>query len=202
MSLKTSSVTSKGGGPERKKPAVPDVVGTALLGVVGAVAVFMGLGYGFMRDENQIGPGFLPVLTGAFILVASLAEVARLYFSSGTRGGALMDAAERAEEEAKAAARKLKEESGEEKDTFGRTSAERNRAIVKVFFALFVALLLVPVTGLLLALTAMVLVIVLWVERKPVVPSVLISLGGLAAVYLIFVQILGVPVPQGMLGLI
>lgn len=201
MTLKTSSVSSSGPAPERKRPATSDVVGTAVLGAVGAVALVMGLGYGFMEEGSQIGPGFLPVLTGGFILVASVAEIARMYFASGPRGGSLLDVAGSVEKEAKAAVGQVHEPGADEDDS-RRDDAERNRTIVKVFGVLFAAMLLIPVTGLLISLTAMVLTIVLWIERKPVVPSVLVSLGGLAAVYLIFVQILGVPVPQGMLGLI
>ena len=201
MILKTSSVSSNSPARERKRPATSDVVGTALLGFVGAVAFVMGLGYGFMEDEDQVGPGFLPVLTGGFIFVASAAEIARMYLASGRGGGTFLSAAESAEEEAKAAAGRAGQ-SDADAERASRAEAERNRAIAKVFALLLAALLLVPVTGLLLSLTAMVLAIMLWVERKPVVSSVAISLAGLGIVYLLFVQILGVPLPQGMLGLI
>lgn len=190
----------------RPKPATSDVVGTAILAAVGAAALIMGIGYGIFEEGGQVGPGFLPVFTGGFILAASLAEIARMYFSRAQRGHSLLDVAETVEEEAKAAIGHThgrdNTEDGGHVDTFGRTSTERNWAIVKVFGVLLVALLMTPVIGLLLSLMGMALTIVLWVERKPLVPALLATGGGFVAMYLIFVQFLGVPVPQGMLGLI
>lgn len=202
-------MTSNTSKPYRKKPAKSDVVGTAILAALGAFALIMGVGYGFLEEDGQVGPGFLPVVTGGFILAASLAEIVRLYLAGGERStGSLMSIAETAEEEARAAVARTEQHSqsgtsGEDElDTFGRTSKQRNWAVVKIFGLLFAALLMVPVIGLLLSLTAMVLVIVLWVERKPLIPSLLSTAGAFVVAYLIFVQTLGVPVPQGMLGLI
>lgn len=197
----------------RPKPATSDVVGTAILAAVGAAALVMGIGYGVIQEDGQVGPGFLPVFTGGFILAASLAEIARMYFAHGKRGHSLINVAETVEEEAKAAIGQTdgtdgteaggdSTEDGGNVDTFGRTSTERNWAIIKVFGILLAALLMIPVIGLLLSLMGMALTIVLWVERKPLVPSLLATAGGFVAMYLIFVQFLGVPVPQGMLGLI
>ena len=73
---------------------------------------------------------------------------------------------------------------------------------MSIFGLMLVALILVPVLGLLLSLTAMMLVLLLVVERKPVLPSVLATVGALAFFYLAFVQGLNVPLPTGMLGLI
>lgn len=186
--------------PTRRKPAPSDVIGTALVGIVGAVALVIGLGYGFLEDDGQVGAGFLPVVTGSFILVASLAELARMYFAEPASRG-LMSLTETAEQEAKAAIADHKEQAGN-LDNFGRTAHERNLAIIKVFGLLLGALVLIPVIGLLLSLTTMVLAIVLWVERKPLVPAVLSTAGVLGLAYLIFIELLGVPAPQGMLGLI
>ncbi|WP_035769422.1 tripartite tricarboxylate transporter TctB family protein [Arthrobacter castelli] len=202
-------MTSKSEAPARTRPPTSDVVGTAILAAVGAFALVMGFGYGFLEEGGKVGPGFLPVVTGGFILVASLAEITRMYLTHGQRGGSLMDFTEDIEEEANAAIGQTADpetegssESTQQRDTFGRTASPRNRAIVKVFGILLAALLVMPWLGLLLSLTAMVLTVVLWVERKPLLPSVLMAAGALAGAYLIFVQALGVPLPQGALGLI
>lgn len=195
----TGDMTSDMAPEQRRGPARSDVVGTGILAVVGAVALVMGLGYGFLQDDGIVGPGFLPVVTGGFILVAALAEIARMYLEpAGTKPASLVSVAEDAEEMARAASH----QADEERDTFGRTRAERSRAIGMVFALILAALILTPLIGLLLSLTAMVLAIVLWVERKPVLPAVLATGGALLVAYLIFVQVLGVPVPQGALGLI
>lgn len=176
--------------PQRQKPATSDVVGTAILAVVGAIALVMGLGYGFRGDSGQVGPGFLPVATGTFILVASLVEIGRLYLTAGRKSP-------EPELEASPALAKA-----EERDTFGRVEGERKQAIIRIFGIMLVSLLIVPIVGLLLALALMVFVIVLWVESKTVLAAFLASAGATAVAYIVFVQLLGVPTPQGMLGVL
>jgi hypothetical protein len=184
----------------RPRPATSDVAGTLILAVVGGVALVMGMGYGFL-EEGRVGPGFLPVVTAGFILVAALAELARLYLKRPRQhAGSLMGAAEAAENQAAAAIERT--ERPEERDTFGRTATERRKAILQVFAVMFLALLIIPVVGLLLSLTAMVLAIMLWIERKSPRTAIAVTAGALALVYVVFVQILEVPVPQGLLSLI
>ncbi|WP_165368120.1 tripartite tricarboxylate transporter TctB family protein [Phytoactinopolyspora endophytica] len=177
---------SEAGQPVRRAPTKSDAVGTAFLAAIGAVALVMGLGYGMFGDGGQVGPGFLPSVAGAFIVVASAAELLRMYV-----------AADRIR-----AAAAQERPAGDERDTFGRTANERTFAVTQVFGIVFAALLLVPVAGLLLSLAAMVLVITVWVERKPVLPAVLCTAGSLGLAYAVFVQFLGVPVPTGTLGLL
>lgn len=186
-------------GPTRRRPAASDAIGTALVGIVGAAALVIGLGYGFLRESGEVGAGFLPVVIGAFIFVASLAELARMYFFAEPVDAGAMSLAETAEKEADTAIADNKPT--ESSDSSGRIKRERNLSVLKVFGLLLAALLLIPVIGLLLSLTAMVLAIVLWVERKPLVPAVLTAAGMLGFAYLLFVQFLGVLTPQGMLGL-
>lgn len=190
----------------RPRPKTSDVVGTALLGAVGLVAVVMGLGYGFLEEGGLIGPGFLPVLTGGFIAVASIAEIARLYFAPKGQSG-LGSVADELAAEAKAASAAAHEEAAEadeaeETDTFGRTAKQRSRVVPLIFAIVLGAILLSRVIGLLLALTLMVLLIIVLVEKKPIIPALATTVGALVVAYLIFVQLLGVPVPQGMLGIL
>lgn len=193
----------------RNRPETSDVAGTVILGVVGLVAVVMGLGYGFTTETGQVGPGFLPVLTGGFIVVATLLELARMFFATSSPvEGSFMEQIEKVEEDAREAIARAHahdgaaEGAGSERDTFGRTRQQRGIAIASIFGLMLVVLLLVPVLGLLISLTLMTLVLLLVVERKPVLPSVLATAAGLAFFYLIFVQGLNIPLPTGMLGLI
>lgn len=191
----------------RSMPNTSDLVGTGILALVGLVAVMMGLGYGFIGDNGQIGPGFMPVLTGAFILVASLAEIGRLFLApkDGSTAG-LGGVAEELSAEAAAAQAAAKEERGasseEELDTFGRTAKQRSRTVPLIFGIVLAAVLLIQVLGMLLSLTAMMFAVVFLVERKPLLPSLLTSAAVLTVAYLIFVVMLGVPLPQGMLGIL
>ncbi len=188
-------------------PNTSDLVGTGILALVGLVAVMMGLGYGFIGDNGQIGPGFMPVLTGAFILVASLADIGRLFLApkDGSTAG-LGGVAEELSAEAAAAQAAAKEERGasseEELDTFGRTAKQRSRTVPLIFGIVLAAVLLIQVLGMLLSLTVMMFAVVFLVERKPLLPSLLTSAAVLAVAYLIFVVMLGVPLPQGMLGIL
>lgn len=188
----------------RSLPKTSDVVGTGLLALLGLVAVIMGFGYGFIGENDQIGPGFMPVLTGGFILLASLAEIGRLYLApKGQSTAGLGGVAEELSAEAAAAQSMAHAEAGEEeRDTFGRTAKQRSRTIPLIFVILLVAILLSQLIGMLLSLGLMMFTIVLFVEKKPLIPSLLTSAAVLIAAYLIFVQMLGVPLPQGLLGIL
>ncbi|MGP9745695.1 tripartite tricarboxylate transporter TctB family protein [Brachybacterium sp. AOP29-B2-41] len=191
---------------ERTMPKASDVVGTGLLALLGLVAVILGLGYGFIGDNDQIGPGFMPVVTGAFILLASLAEIGRLFLAqTGQPTAGLGAVAEELAAEAAAAQTEAHAElgdTGEERDTFGRTAKQRSRTVPLIFAILLAAILLTQVIGMLLSLTLMMFSIVVFVEKKPLVPALLVSGAVLVVAYLIFVQMLGVPLPQGMLGIL
>ena len=176
-----------------------DLVGTAVLAVLGLAAALIGWQYGFFVD-GQVGPGFLPVATGAFILVASLAELARMGLQRrATRADGHVS--ERLGDE-QAAAVPTGAAPEEERDVFGRTAVQRGRAIGVVFALLFGALLLVPLLGLLISLSLAVLVLLLVVERKGPVASLVGALACLAFGWLVFVQALGAPLPSGALGLV
>lgn len=185
--------------PTRRRPVSGDVIGTALLAVVGVVSLVAGLGYGFARPGGVVGPGFLPVTVGAFLLLAALAEIARLYLEPPAEGTGILGQAASVEQQAKASTGQAQEP---ELDTFGRDEKQRSRAIYQVFGLMLVALLLVPYAGLLLSLTAFVLAILLWVERRPLLVSLAATGGILLTAYLVFVVFLAVPVPQGTLGLL
>lgn len=189
---------------EHASPQLSDAIGTSLLAVIGIVAVVMGLGYGFRQPTGEVGPGFLPVVTGGFVAVASLAEIARLYLSTARRDerAAAESVTVNSSAGGASGAGQPSEVGQEEVDTFGRVKSEREGAILKIFGLLFLALLLVDFIGLLLALAGMVFCVVFWVEKKGLVPALTSSVCAIAVAYLLFVQLLGVPAPQGMLGLI
>lgn len=188
--------------PARVRPQTSDVVGTSVLGIVGLFAAVMGIRYGVTVENGQVGPGFLPLVTGSFVLLASVAELLRMFLAPpATHAGSFMQVVEEVEDEARAAVGTADAEAAE-LDTFGRTAKQRARAIVLIFGILLVALLLIPVIGLLLSLTLMVFTVFVAIERKPIVTSAIISAAALAIMYLIFDLGLNVPLPTGMLGLV
>ncbi|MFT9772206.1 tripartite tricarboxylate transporter TctB family protein [Brevibacterium casei] len=192
--------------PPRNRPEVSDVIGTAILGIVGAVAAIMGLGYGLTVEGGQVGPGMLPFLTGAFIFLASVAEIFRLFFARvGTSGGRIMSAVEDIEATAAEsidAAADADSADGEAVDTFGRTERQRNRAPFVIFLTFGIAHALVPVLGLIIALSAAILFLLLVVEKQKWWVSALATIGAAVFVYIVFGLVLSVPLPTGMLGLV
>ena len=186
-------------GPATGAATRADFVGTGLLAALGLAAAVVGWSYGFFVD-GQVGPGFLPVATGGFILVASLAELARMGLQRGATRSDGHTSARLGDEQAAAVPTGAAPE--EERDVFGRTAAQRGRAIGIVFGLVFLALLLVPLLGLLISLSLAVLVLLLVVERKGPVASVVGAAACLAFGWLVFVQALGAPLPSGALGLV
>ncbi|GAA1622077.1 MULTISPECIES: tripartite tricarboxylate transporter TctB family protein [Brevibacterium] len=199
-----NTVTAKN--PPRNRPEVSDVIGTAILGVVGAVAAVMGIGYGLSVDSGEVGPGLLPFLTGTFIFLASVAEIFRLFFARvGTSGGRIMSAVEDIEATAAESIDSASEAvsaDGDEVDTFGRTEKQRNRAPFVIFATFGVALALVPVLGLIIALSLAILFLLIVVEKQKWWTSAAATIGAAVFVYIVFGLVLSVPMPTGMLGLI
>ena len=194
--------------PPRNKPDLADVVGTSILGVVGGVAAIMGLGYGLTVEGGQVGPGMLPFLTGAFIFLASAAEIFRLFFARvGTSGGRIMSAVEDIEATAAesidaVADSRPDDDSSGVLDTFGRTEKQRNRAPFYIFLTFGVALALIPVIGLIISLAAAILFLLLVVEKQKWWTSAATTIGAAVFVYIVFGLVLSVPMPTGLLGLI
>ncbi|WP_153397019.1 tripartite tricarboxylate transporter TctB family protein [Ornithinicoccus halotolerans] len=199
--------------PTRHRPATADVVGTLVLAGVGVYATVAGLGYGFTGDDGRVGPGFLPVVTGAFIAGASLLELARMFLARSPAASSYMASVEHVEEDARAAIQQAhpdderpapggRNAAGEELDTFGRTHSQRNWAVLQIFGILLVAILLIPVLGLLLSMSLMTFTIFVAVEGKRWLTALLATAGAFAFFYVFFAQILGIPLPTGMLGIV
>ncbi|MDA3627617.1 tripartite tricarboxylate transporter TctB family protein [Saccharopolyspora sp. WRP15-2] len=147
--------------------------GLALLGAGFAVSAF---GYGVLLPESRIGPGFLPLVAGGLLAVLSVLllveQLRRPQPSSAVRGV----------------------------DDFGRTPQQRVWILRRVFVLLPVAVALVPVLGMVCALGVLVLVISTWLERRRLLPAVLLSASSAAAMYVVFAVVLQVPLPTGVFG--
>ncbi len=195
-------------GPPRNRPELSDVIGTSILAIVGLFAAISGFGYGVTVENGQVGPGFLPMVTGGFVFLASLAEIARLYLSrAGTTDGRIMRTVEDIEAHAAQsigahASSTPEPDADGSLDTFGRNEGQRNRAPFFIFITFGVALALAPVLGLLIALALAVLFVLVIVEKRIWWVSVCVTLAATAFVYAVFVVILSIPLPAGMLGLI
>lgn len=161
-------------------PRIARVAASGVLVVVGAVAALIGSGYGFTTDNGQIGAGFMPVVLG--VVMAVLAVVATLRRPPDADAGAGTEESDI--------------------DVLGRSQRQRNGMLALVVGLLFLALLLVPVTGLLIALGLLVVAIATIVERRHILAALLVGAIAIAVVHVVFAVLLKVPMPTGLIGLI
>lgn len=180
--------------------AVERGVAFGLIAVVGGFAFVESFDYGWFNEGHRIGPGLLPGVLGALVLVLALALLV-----SGLRGRtpkehglAEIATATTADEGVVGPDDALADD---EPDIFGRTAAQRFRQLQMVTVAVIVALLLVPVLGLLGSMFLFCLFVSIVVERRPWLPSVLINGLSIAAVWAVFGVFLEVPLPAGYLGI-
>ncbi|WP_309080677.1 tripartite tricarboxylate transporter TctB family protein [Zhihengliuella sp.] len=185
------------------RASVSGIVGNAVLAAVGGAALAGGLGFGVTTEAGLIGPGFLPSVAGALVLVFSLVEIVRLYAARPAAAApSPSEASSAVAEEAQGTVGDPPADGSKALDTFGRTARQQTTAVWKVFGTIGAAVLLVPLLGMIPALGLLVLALGLWVERRPVVPVVLTSVGAMVFAYIVFVRVLHVPVPTGPLGFV
>lgn len=173
----------------------------AIIVALGSAAAVVAAGYGFLGEDGRIGPGFLPTIAGA--LMALFAAVNAL--TSGKKQGATLESVveAKAAEDAGAGPAEIPadEASAGGTDIYGRSQRQRDKMLWAVMGIVLATVLLVPLLGFLLAFAAMLLVIAVVVERRKIIPSVVVSVVTLAVTYAIFVLFLRVPLPQGILGI-
>jgi putative tricarboxylic transport membrane protein len=182
---------------ESARLKVAGIAFTAVLATVAIAAVVGGLGYGAFGEDGRIGPGFLPVLAGGLVAFFAVIDiVSRLRDARASHAELPIDTETIDALEFEAA---IDEDT--DVDIFGRTQKQRNRMLVIVVGILIACLLLVNLVGFLLAFGLMLFVIAVFVEKRKVLSSLLVTAASLAAAYLIFGVFLRVPLPQGLLGI-
>jgi hypothetical protein len=216
------------GSPAKPGVAVEQVVVYGLLTALGLGALVMALSYGLFLDDLRVGPGLVPAVVGALILLIGgweLLATLRGHRTSHDHGlaeivvAAVDTPAAPVDPEGTAApddgpvelhgpSRANGAVAGpgagpgvDDIDIFGRTPQQRARQLLIVFVALVVAVLLVPVLGFLVSFFVLSLFISAVVERRRWIPSVIVSFLAVAAVYGLFVGFLEVPLPTGLLGI-
>jgi hypothetical protein len=182
---------------ESARLQVAGIAFTAVLAAVGIAAVIGGVGYGAVGEDGRIGPGFLPVLAGGLVAFFAVIDiVGRTRNKRNSHAVLPIDTETIDAIEFEAA---IEEET--DVDIFGRTQKQRNRMLLIVVGILIASLLLVNLIGFLLAFGLMLFVIAVFVEKRKVLSSLLVTAVSLATAYLIFGVLLRVPLPQGLLGI-
>jgi putative tricarboxylic transport membrane protein len=182
---------------ESARLKVAGIAFSAVLAAVGVAAVLGGLGYGAFGEEGRIGPGFLPVLAGGLVAFFAILDIlGRLRDRSATHAELPIDT-----ETIHAIEGDLTAEGDSDVDIFGRTQKQRNRMLFAVSGIVLGTLLLVNLIGFILAFGVMLFVIAVFVEKRKLLSSAIVTVVSLAAAYLIFGVFLRVPLPQGLLGI-
>jgi hypothetical protein len=216
------------GSPARRGIAVEQAVVYGLLTALGLGAFLTALDYGLFLEESRVGPGLVPAVVGGLIVLIAgweLVDTLRGHRTPHDRGLAEVVAAtavppQGGDSSGSAApggvpaggSGSMSPDSGpteligagpgvDDIDIFGRTPQQRTRQLWMVSAGLLVAALLVPVLGLLGSLLALSVFISAVVERRPWIPSLVVSFVAVAAVYGVFVGFLGVPLPTGLIGI-
>ncbi|WIY82802.1 tripartite tricarboxylate transporter TctB family protein [Propionimicrobium sp. PCR01-08-3] len=174
-------------GAHKRVELGPWIVRLIFLGI--GIAVLVGsIGYGLETADGLVGPGMVPFLASVVMVLATLVEC--LNALRKQRAGA------EGTEEANAIA------DADDVDNLGRTAAQRNRAVVLVFGAILLTVLLTRIIGLLISLSLMVFGLIAFVERKPWWIALIAGVGSFVFGWVVFGLVLNVPLPTGMLGLI
>ena len=188
-----------------RRIAVEEAVAYGFLTVVGGYAFINAFDYPVFNEGNRIGPGLLPAIFGGLIMLIS--AVLLVFTLTGHRARHDHGLAEVAHSVAPdtlvepESAETAEPDVDTDLDIFGRTGAQRMRQLQMVTGALIVALLLVPLVGLLGAMALFCLFASIVVERRPWLSSVLITAVSITVIYLVFSVFLEVPLPAGALGI-
>ena len=157
---------------------------------IGGILVATASGYTILEEDGAVGGGFLPLLAGIVLTalgaVQLVAAALRVRAIAQDPDGMVCRARERS------AADSLP-------DVFGRTARERLHQLALVVATVVAAVALAPVVGLLAALGALSVFISAVVERRSWYASVSISIASVGLVYVVFVLLLGIPLPGGLL---
>jgi putative tricarboxylic transport membrane protein len=198
------------------------LIASVVLALIGISAVIGGLGYGVTVEGGEIGPGFLPVLSGALVGgFAILDVIGRLRNRTDlpTQAELILDTMDTppttdtgsvlAPANSDAGAPSTSTQSiysitadANAVDIVGRTQKQRNRMLAVVIGLTILTLLAVQLVGFLIAFVLLLFVIAVFVEKRKIVPAVAVALSAGAVTYAVFVLLLRVPLPQGLLGII
>jgi putative tricarboxylic transport membrane protein len=198
------------------------LIASVVLALIGISAVIGGLGYGVTVEGGEIGPGFLPVLSGALVGgFAILDVIGRLRNRTDlpTQAELILDTMDTppttdtgsvlAPANTDAGAPSTSTQSiysitadADAVDIFGRTQKQRNRMLAVVIGLTIVTLLAVQLVGFLIAFVLLLFVIAVFVEKRKIVPAAAVAISAGVVTYAVFVLLLRVPLPQGLLGII
>lgn len=170
----------------------------AFLAAVGLLAVIQGLGYGMIRDDGIVGPGFVPVIVGALLAFcgAGIVVGSLRHREPAAHGlaGAFREQVEDIEEQARAEA----EATGVAAAAPDKEGSERSAALV--FAGIGLVILATPWLGLVPSLGLLTFGILWGIEKVGLLRAAAVAAGMSLTVWLVFDRFLSVPLPMGIFG--
>jgi hypothetical protein len=206
----------------KRSVSVEHAITYGLLTAIGLYAFVVALGYGLFKEEFRVGPGLVPAVVGAGIaLIAGwefvktlrgrredhshgIAEIAASVGGPVSPAGTAGETGDLAPLPGATAGGGTASPGAvldDGVDIFGRTAATRSRQLAVVFASLVVAVLLTPLLGFLVSFFLLSVFISAIVERRAWVPSIVVSLIAVVAVWAVFALFLNVPLPTGLTGI-
>ncbi len=173
--------------PTEKVKSGPDLLGAALLVMIGGAFIFGSLGLEVINQQGRIAPGFMPFATGLLLAV----------FGAMVGAQALLRSRRPHEEEApqSAQAQSAQAESGD-----GGVEEGSRYTVAIVFGLTLAAILLIPLLGFLVSFGALVFVLVKFIEKGSLFIATLLGIGSAAITWAVFVLFLRIPLPMGVFG--
>ena len=189
----------------------------AVLIALGVAILIGGLNYGLYDEAGLVGAGFVPFVAGATMVLAGLAEAFKAFRArSSVSLVDQPDTAHAAGVEVESASLETTESlldvDGDgtldiealqtELELASHEELKNRRAVISEFVVLIITTVMSHIIGLLLALSLMVFILLKIVERKSWVASIVGAVLAFAFGWGVFGQLLSVPLPTGMLGII
>lgn len=162
----------------RRGVASGQTVATCVVGLLGVLFFALSFAYDWTLEDGSVGPAALPRTASALLVLVS---ALRLVTESRRAPAAVLPTV------ATPGAPEVEE------------VPDARRKLLLVCATVLVTALLIPYLGLLLSLGLMTLFLAAVVERQPVVRSLLVAVATLAVSYLVFVVLLNIPLPLGLL---
>lgn len=206
-----------------------DLAMAAAFAVLGGTMAGGSVGYGIFAEGGRIGPGFMPFVAGVALVAFSgwtcveIAVGGRGATTSGRSGTDVAghavageapagpagdavgtdgaDAAGAAGDGATVAGAAASGQAGSNAAESAHPRRTERKVVLVVLLAAGAATL-VSVTGFLLAFGLLILVLLAAVEREPLWLAAGVSAAAVTVSWLVFVRLLGIPLPGGALGLL
>lgn len=170
---------------QTSRERVEQLAWLGVMGVIGLVAIIGGLVYGLEQDE-RVGPGVMPSAAGILILVPLVVQLVRRL---------RMPVDDAPSDDAPAAEQ-------QEAPQPAPTTQAHTPHVALIFALVAAAVALSYVVGLLISVSLLVGVLFWLNDRRRPVTAVIAAVIAALFGWLVFITLLDVPLPRGVLGLI